>query len=219
MRSFVKMTAAAALLLSLSVVSALAARIVVTTYDVPPPGFAHYVVKSGDSWESIVQPEDKLLAMRTNRLDEVLVPGSTIVIPVSSQAYSFVPVPKRIASTERQMIVFLQEQYFGLYENGQLFHWGPISSGRRGNTPIGNFRALWKDRWHRSSLYHNALMYYGIQFRGNFFTHQTTEMPGYPASAGCVRMLEVDAAIKWEFIREGDPIKVRRSVHDVIALN
>lgn len=218
MRSLAKLLLAAFMLIGLAAPS-LAARIVVTTYDVPPPGFVHYVVKQGDTWDSIVGSADTLFVQRINRLDDVLVPGSTIVIPASPQAYEFVPVPEQISSQQRQMVVFLREQYYGLYENGQLHHWGPISSGRRGNTPVGDFRALWKDRWHRSSLYHNALMYYGIQFQGNFFTHQTTEMPGYPASAGCVRLLEVDAAINWDFIRKGDPIRVRRSINEVVALN
>src|SRR3989344_5124687 len=45
----------------------------------------------------------------------------------------------------RFVLIDLQQQAFGAYENGKLAFWGPISSGRRKfETPEGNFKILQK---------------------------------------------------------------------------
>jgi len=182
----------------------------ITTYTTVPAGFAEYTVQPGDTWESITGGYQLArLAMRVNRVDEKnLRQGMNVIIPVSSEANLYTPVPRRVESSDaRELVIFLSIQYFGAYESGQLVHWGPVSSGKNGRTRTGSFRALWKDRWHRSSKYGNAKMYFSVQYNGDYFTHQQ-ELPGYAASHGCVRMLGEDAAWKFQWIRVGDSITI-----------
>ncbi|MFT7507834.1 MAG: lipoprotein-anchoring transpeptidase ErfK/SrfK [Acidimicrobiales bacterium] len=182
----------------------------ITTFITVPAGFTSYTVQQGDTWESITaNSKFAFLAMKVNRVDaKHLKSGMTVIIPVSTMAYQYVPVPKRIeAHAERQLIVFLEEQYFGAYENGTLVHWGPVSSGKNGRTRVGSFKALWKDRWHRSSKYGLARMFFAVQYNGDYFTHEQ-DLPGYAASHGCVRMLAEDASWKFQWIQVGDAVTI-----------
>ncbi len=48
-------------------------------------------------------------------------------------------------------------------------------------------------------------MPFSINFNKGYFLHQQS-MPGFPASHGCVRLLEVDAQRLFNWIRLGDPV-------------
>ena len=88
-------------------------------------------------------------------------------------------------------------QAFGAYESGRLVRWGPVSTGRRETaTPTGAFNLNWRSKGRHST--DNAAWFLPWYFnfhneRGVSF-HQF-ELPGYPASHACVRLLERDA--KW----------------------
>jgi hypothetical protein len=94
-------------------------------------------------------------------------------------------------------IIIVEQKYqvFGAYELGQLVRWGPVSTGRKSSpTPNGFYNLKWKARIHHSTDNQEWCMpwYFNfINFRGLGF-HQY-EMPGYPASHSCVRLLEEDA--------------------------
>ena len=185
------------------------------TYENVPDGFQEYIVQKGDTWFSVASGKEDyaLLAMRINRIDaRHLQPGMRVLVPTSEAAFSYAPVPKVVNDEKaRHLIIYLDIQYFGAYERGELVHWGPISSGKPGHeTVIGTFHALWKDRWHRSRKYGNVPMFFAVQFYGNFFTHEQS-LPGYPASHGCVRMLKEDAQWKFSWIQKGDPVTVLAS--------
>ena len=86
-------------------------------------------------------------------------------------------------------------QVFGAYENGQLVRWGPVSTGRKETpTPAGEYNLTWRSRKRRSTdneawvleWYFNFVNERGVSF------HQF-DLPGYPASHACVRMLQRDA--------------------------
>jgi len=187
-----------------------------------PAGFTEYTVKRGDTWESVIPDEQlRVLARKVNRMNIELTKNKKInvkkiVVPVGTKALLYVPVPTRIASNaKRELVFYKQEQYFGAYEYGELVRWGPISTGRSGNTPVGTYQALYKEAKKRSTRYHNSRMYFAVQFSGNFFSHEQI-LPGYPASKGCVRMLWEDAEWKFNWIRLGDPIRVVRSADQVV---
>ncbi len=186
------------------------------TFTEVPPGFMEYTVQENDTWDSVTNSgREKLLAMQVNRMNVNLKKGNKILLPISSRAYVFAPVPESIRSSGRHLIIFKLEQYFGAYEDGVLVRWGPVSTGKKGrDTPNGTYSALWKDKFHRSSLYSNARMYFAVQFKGNYFTHEQA-LPGYPASHGCVRMLWEDAEWKFDWIRVGDTVSVVSSIAKV----
>ena len=194
----------------LAMATPMSAHEAVKTYVAVPPGFVSYVVQSGDTWEHITPTERaKKLAMRINRMNVNPRTGAEVLLPVTEVAWEYVPVPYRVPSSGRHLVIYIDRQFFGAYENGRLIHWGPVSTGRQGkSTPLGHFTAKWKSRWHRSSLYNNARMYFAVQFLGNYFTHEYTELPGYPASSGCVRMFWDDAEWKFGWLQSGDRISV-----------
>ena len=182
------------------------------TYESVPEGFYPYTVQPGDTWDSMTLSADAAqLARRVNRMNVEPKPGYEILLPQSSVAWRYVPVPLAIPSRGRHLVVYLDRQYFGAYEDGELVRWGPVSTGTNGRTPTGFFQAKWKSRYHRSSLYNNARMYFAVQFKGNYFTHEYKVLPGYPASKGCVRMFWDDAEWKFGWLQTGDLISVVRS--------
>ena len=103
----------------------------------------------------------------------------------------------------KALIVHQQAQAFGAYERGKLIHWGPVSSGAaRRPTPSGYFHLNWKSKGRRSTVNRDWFLPWAFNFinRDGISFHQY-ELPGYPASHGCVRLLGRDA--KWLY-RWGD---------------
>ncbi|MBI4692074.1 MAG: L,D-transpeptidase family protein [Candidatus Terrybacteria bacterium] len=175
-----------------------------------PKGFSLYKVKSGDTLEKIAPRQHWDLILRVNRIDERHLPaGRNILLPVSEKAETFCPVSRgyaELASFAKVLVIFLDFQYFGAYENGALVFWGPISSGIKNNkTPKGDFKVLWKARHYRSKKY-EAEMPFAINFsKEGYFLHKQS-LPGRPASHGCVRLLEKDAKKIFEWIKKDDKI-------------
>ena len=74
------------------------------------------------------------------------------------------------------------------YKDGQVALVTPISTGRPGfPTPTGQFVVTDKDRMHRSTLY-PAYMPYFLRMSCRDFGLHAGELPGYPASHGCIRL-------------------------------
>jgi len=118
--------------------------------------------------------------------------------------YSPMPGASTWARTHgKALIVHQQAQAFGAYENGKLIHWGPVSSGAaRRPTPSGCFHLNWKSKGRRSTVNKAWFLPWAFNFinKDGISFHQY-ELPGYPASHGCVRLLSRDA--KWLY-RWGD---------------
>ena len=97
------------------------------------------------------------------------------------------------------MLVSRRVQAFAAYEHGVLVRWGPVGTGKAATpTDTGLFFTNWKSRTTISTddpswildWYVNFIALKGVAF------HQY-ELPGMPASHGCVRMLEADA--RWMY--------------------
>jgi len=137
----------------------------------------------------------------------------------------------------RRIVVDLSEQKAYLYHRKEVVAVSPISSGREGkNTPVGQFSVIEKDIDHRSSLYGNYVrngrivkenvdirkggrppgsrfegvpMPYFLRFSGACGLH-AGNVPGYPASSGCVRLPKRQAKRFYDVVRLGTPVTVRR---------
>ena len=99
------------------------------------------------------------------------------------------------AHLPKLLVVDLFAQAFAGYERGVLVRWGPVSSGRdRGATPNGLFYLTWRSRGHRSTVNPEWFMewYFNFDNIAGLSLHEY-ELPGRPASHGCVRLLERDA--------------------------
>jgi hypothetical protein len=87
------------------------------------------------------------------------------------------------------VIVSLPQQLVHVYRNGVRIAVSTCSSGKPGHsTPTGVFVVLQKDKHHRSSTYNNAPMPNMNRLTWSGVALHAGNLPGYPASHGCVRL-------------------------------
>jgi hypothetical protein len=94
------------------------------------------------------------------------------------------------------VFVSLPDQLLYLYRNGVRIGRSTVSTGKPGKTtPTGVFTVLQKKVDHESSIYKGAKMPHMQRLTWTGIALHAGHLPGYPASAGCVR-LPVDFAAK-----------------------
>ena len=87
------------------------------------------------------------------------------------------------------IIVSLPEQTLYVYRNGVRIGRSTISSGKSGHhTPTGVFTILEKNVKHHSSIYKGASMPYQERITWDGVAMHAGQLPGFPASHGCVRL-------------------------------
>ena len=87
------------------------------------------------------------------------------------------------------LVVNLKTQRAYAYRNGVRIGASTISSGKPGKkTPTGIFQILQKNKDHKSNLYNNAPMPYMQRLTWDGIALHAGNLPGYPASHGCVRL-------------------------------
>ena len=87
------------------------------------------------------------------------------------------------------VLVSLPLQIVNVYRNGILVGRSSISSGSKGHdTPTGVFTILEKKQTHRSKKYDDAPMPNMQRLTWTGIAMHSGNLPGYPASHGCVRM-------------------------------
>jgi hypothetical protein len=151
--------------------------------------------------------------LRFNRIDRrQLTTGVSIKVPRSLEEITdFSPLPDsypEAAKEEKFILVNLAEQFLGAYEHGELLLSFPIASvDRKDQTPTGDFRITAFSRRHESSLYKIEKtkipypMHYGLRFfinrRGVEFWLHGRDLPGFPASHGCVGLYDEEMQQKY----------------------
>ena len=180
-----------------------------------PEGFAIMKLKKKESLTRFCGQDSvcQALFMKVNRYDRRHIPaGKTVLFPVDiEKASKYIPIPQVLDDSrgEREIRVYLAQQYFGAYEDGKLLFWGPVSSGKKSRpTWPGKFFVNYKQRYKRSIKYHNAPMPYSINYSGGYFIHEQS-LPGYPASHGCIRLLMTDAKKLFNWVKTGDLVTVQ----------
>ena len=176
-----------------------------------PEGFVQYRVMAGDTLSKIAPQNQWEIIMRVNRIDERHLPlGKIIFRPADmGKAGKFLPLPENISEkyqNGRLIYIVQKDQFFGVYEEGELIFWGPISSGRAEyKTPVGQFKILWKARKYRSKKYDVPMpLAINISHGGYFIHHQS--LSGKPASRGCIRLLYADAKKLFKWSKIGDTV-------------
>lgn len=141
------------------------------------------------------------LLEKLNRADvEHLVRLAALVIPAQwlddELLYSPFPLSYPWAADHpKALVVHQPSQAFAAYEHGRLVRWGPVSSGREEYpTPPGLFHLNWRSPGRRSTIDSDWYMPWYFNFHNDrgLALHQL-ELPGYPASHACIRLLERDA--------------------------
>jgi L,D-transpeptidase ErfK/SrfK len=186
------------------------------------PNYTCVKVKRGQSWEDLIDDESgREMIQKLNRINTELYPGMVIAIPHDlndTDMLKVSPFPHQREPLGRTTItVDLSLQAFGAYDAmGTLVRWGPVSGGRgwcpdiqRGcHTPLGTYYIISKGGPECvSSIYPvgvgGAPMPFCMYFRGGFALHGS-ELPGYNASHGCVRLFYDDAEwLNHDFVELG----------------
>ncbi len=97
--------------------------------------------------------------------------------------------PDRQPTGPVAIVVSLPEQRVHVYRNGVRVAASTCSTGKPGHeTPTGVFVVLQKDRHHRSSTYSGAPMPNMNRLTWSGIALHAGNLPGYPASHGCVRL-------------------------------
>lgn len=87
------------------------------------------------------------------------------------------------------ILVSVPEQTMHVYRNGILIGRSSVSTGSKGHaTPGGVFSILEKKQAHRSKKYDNAPMPMMQRLTWTGICMHSGQLPGYPASHGCIRM-------------------------------
>ncbi|HRE78706.1 MAG TPA: L,D-transpeptidase [Flavobacterium sp.] len=140
-----------------------------------------------------------------NRIDKnTLQKADTLIIPNKFDddflAYSAFPYTiKKLNDVPKIAIFSYPIQAYGLYEYGELVKWGPTSLGSKAHkTPTGLFFTNWKGEEVQSTVDDEWILRwnFNIENTEGVGWHQY-ELPGYPASHSCLRLLENDA--KWMY--------------------
>lgn len=97
--------------------------------------------------------------------------------------------PERSDAGPVVIIVSIPDQKVHVYRNGIRIAASTCSTGKPGHrTPTGVFKILQKDKFHRSSTYSNAPMPNMNRLTWSGIALHAGNLPGYPASHGCVRL-------------------------------
>ncbi|TBW28720.1 murein L,D-transpeptidase [Gramella sp. KN1008] len=156
-----------------------------------------------------------------NRIEKSrLRPNRPLVIPecASAEFNTYSPFPENVHFLEcipKTVLISQRVQAFGLYENGELVKWGPVSTGKRSTrTPNGLNYGNYKAKRKISTVDQSWIMPYYFNFMNfeGIGVHQYS-MPGYPASHGCVRLYMEDAQyiFDWAEMWEMENAKITRN--------
>jgi len=119
--------------------------------------------------------------------------------------------PQDAAKGPLQIIISIADQRISLYENGALVARSSVSTGvERHPTPLGVFSVISKQKWHRSNIYSGAPMPYMQRITWSGIALHAGELPGYPASHGCIRLTNDFAVRLWHLTKRGTRVIITR---------
>ncbi|MGA9455995.1 MAG: L,D-transpeptidase [Pseudolabrys sp.] len=123
-------------------------------------------------------------------------------------------VSKDAAKGPLLVIISIADQRISLYDNGALVARSSVSTGVKNHpTPLGVFSVISKSRFHRSNIYSNAPMPYMQRITWSGIALHAGDLPGYPASHGCIRLTNDFAIRLWHLTKRGTRVII---AHDDI---
>lgn len=145
--------------------------------------------------------KERYTILALNRLDSKNKWNSdTLVVPAkidtTLMSYSPFPLQLDVLNDVKKFVIFSYPiQAYAVYSNGTLVKWGPTSMGKKSaQTTRGLMFANWKKKLAISTVKSEWKLPY------NFNIHNTHgigwheyDLPGYPASHSCLRLLKDDA--------------------------
>ena len=172
------------------------------------PKAVTYTLENTKQWLKTNKDSANLeIALAVNRTDKAFFTKmDSVIIPtdMSGDISFYLPFPVEIpslADVDKILYFSYPTQTFAAYENGILTYTGPTNMGRKKDqTPTGLFFTNWKaeetistfdDEW-------KLLWNFNIENKKGVGFHQY-DLPGYPASHSCLRLLEKDAKYLYEW--------------------
>lgn len=132
-------------------------------------------------------------------------PGISIKVPKNlDDIKEFNPLPVEYPPAENDgkfILVDLSEQFLGAYEYGKLAFSAPAATGEKENESLrGEFKVAASHRYHKSSKYFiekaeilypmNHALRFHINREGVTYRIHGRDIPGYPASYGCMGLYD-----------------------------
>jgi hypothetical protein len=115
--------------------------------------------------------------------------GAVLTEAASLAPGEFVWEPSLASQGEVEVVVSVPLQRAYVYRGGTLIGVTTVSTGRPGHeTPTGTFEILQKRREHYSNRYNNAPMPFMQRLTWDGIALHAGQIPGRPASHGCVRL-------------------------------
>ncbi len=183
------------------------------------PEFNVYRVKRGDTFWSLFGEKWYVIARMNRTSPGALRAGERILVPTSFvEAARYSPFPKRLSNGKQGKLIYisLKLQAAAFYQKGVLASWMPISSGAEGDrTPKMNTRVKKKYTHYYSKSYPKpnggASMPFALQLNhpyNGYFIHAGA-LPGGPDSKGCIRLMNKDAEVVYNWADVGTKVIVR----------
>lgn len=116
-------------------------------------------------------------------------PAVLVADPAALDPGDFVWHPERATAGPVEVVVSIPQQIAYVYRGGTLIGVSTVSTGRPGHaTPLGSFAIMEKHREHHSNRYNNASMPFMQRLTMDGIALHAGQIPGHPASHGCVRL-------------------------------
>lgn len=168
-----------------------------------PSAAISYRLVNSKEWIKLHQANAPLLHIVTtiNRADIAHVQKmDSMIVPNDSTAdiAYYMPFPVSVAAlNDIDKIIFFSynTQSFAAYENGEMIYTGATNMGRKNDpTPTGLFFTNWKAEKTTSTFNDEWELKWNFNIANKLGVgwHEY-EMPGYPASHSCLRLMEEDA--------------------------
>lgn len=123
--------------------------------------------------------------------------------------------PSRSPEGPVAIVVSITDQRVHVYRNGVRIAVSTCSTGKQGHaTPTGVFTILEKDKNHHSSTYNNAPMPNMNRLTWSGVALHAGNLPGYPASHGCIRLPMKFSELLFGITHVGTPVIVAGSNAD-----
>jgi lipoprotein-anchoring transpeptidase ErfK/SrfK len=133
---------------------------------------------------SVPDSNAQLFKKKNKKQSEVAVPARQPLQPGQ-----FEWQPQKSPSGPLLIVVSIDDQVAYVYRNGVEIGRSTVSTGRPGKeTPTGVFTILEKKKDHESSIYKGAKMPNMQRLTWSGIAIHAGDLPGYPASAGCIRL-------------------------------
>lgn len=185
--------------------------------EAPKPAFRYYFLSMRnknkavrDSAQAVykaLSPAEQAIVLKLNRVDAASWKRlDTMIIPekidTNWMSYTVFPEELPLLKDVRKMIFFAYyPEAFGIYENGKLKHWGPTNMGKKATpTPTGLFSCNWRALETVSTVDEDWILKWNFNVwnKGGVGFH-LYQLPGYPASHSCMRLLEADARFLYDW--------------------